>query len=65
MKLIYTYIATDKKKFNFRKLKSEFVLLINENIWVKYFDNTLTIMKDANGYIRKTKIDLLAHGLMA
>lgn len=41
------------------------MLLINENIWVKYYDKTLSIMKNNNGYIRKTKIDLLKHGLMA
>lgn len=64
MKLIYTF-PKNGKNFNFKKLKEQFIILLNGSIWVKYNNGTLTIIKGENGYIRETKIDPLDDGFMA
>jgi hypothetical protein len=61
MKLIFTF-PKDGKKFDFSKLNGQFVLLINHSVYVRYNNDKLSIIKNQNGYIRTTKIDILEDG---
>lgn len=64
MKLIYTF-PKDGLKFNFVKLKKNFMLHINGRFWIQYKDSKLQITNGEDGYLRESKIDILEHGFMA